>query len=103
VAIDSAEGERELGALGPARFDSWHFARDTERYSGGRAFAPLLEELPGGRALAGIARRLEFVTVPAYNLVASHRSAISRLVPAGSKRRAGALIEARVRGVRSKS
>src|SRR3954465_2593667 len=95
VAIGSPEGERELGDLGPARFDSWHLVRDGERHSAGRAFAPLLAELPGGRALAPAARRLERLLVPAYDWVAAHRSGLSRLVPARSKERAGALVAAR--------
>ena len=66
VPIGSEEGDRALGDLGEARLESWHLVRDGERRSGGRAFAPLLEELPGGRALAPLARRLEFVLVPLY-------------------------------------
>jgi predicted DCC family thiol-disulfide oxidoreductase YuxK len=95
VPIASAAGERDLGDLGAARFDSWHLVRDGERHSGGRAFAPVLEELPGGRALAPAARRLERVLVPAYDWVAAHRSGLSRLVPDRSKERAHALVAAR--------
>jgi predicted DCC family thiol-disulfide oxidoreductase YuxK len=95
VPIASAEGERELGDLGPARFASWHLVRDGERHSGGRAFAPLLEELPGGSALAPVARRLERLLVPAYDWVAAHRTGLSRLVPARGKERADALVAAR--------
>jgi predicted DCC family thiol-disulfide oxidoreductase YuxK len=75
--------------------DSWHFARGGERWSGGHAFAPLLEELPGGRVLAPPARRLEWLLVPGYRIVAKHRSALSKLVPGSSKRRADALVSAR--------
>jgi predicted DCC family thiol-disulfide oxidoreductase YuxK len=103
VPIDSPEGERELGHLGLARFDSWHLCRDGECHSGGRALAPLLEELPGGRLLALLARRLEFATVPAYRWVASHRSALSRLVPRRCKERANVLVEARARRVRAEA
>src|SRR5207244_3552198 len=39
VEIDSREGERELGDLGAARFDSWHLVRDGERHSGRRWIA----------------------------------------------------------------
>ena len=101
VAIDSAEGERELGDLGAARFDSWHLVRDGGRYSGGRALAPLLEELPGRRVLAPIARRLELVTVPAYRWVAAHRGGLSRLLPERSKARADALVDARAARIRN--
>jgi predicted DCC family thiol-disulfide oxidoreductase YuxK len=79
----------------PEDLDSWHFERGGRRWSSGWAFAPLLEELPGGRLLARLARRLEWLLVPGYRWVAAHRSALSRLVPAGSRRRADALIEAR--------
>jgi predicted DCC family thiol-disulfide oxidoreductase YuxK len=95
IAIQSPEGERDLGDLGAARFDAWHLIRDGERYSGGLAFAPLLEELPGGRLLARAARTLEFMLVPGYRLVAKHRGALSRLVPARSKARADALVISR--------
>ena len=88
VEIDSREGERDLGDLGAARFDSWHLVRDGERHSGGRALAPLLEELPAGRALAPIARHLQCVIVPSYRWTASHRSSLSRLVPERSQARA---------------
>jgi predicted DCC family thiol-disulfide oxidoreductase YuxK len=95
VPIASDEGERELGDLGPVRFDSWHLVREGERHSGGRAFAALLEELPRGRALAPAVRRMERLLVPAYDWVAAHRSGLSRLVPARSKERADALVAAR--------
>ena len=57
---------RPVAIGNPRDLDSWHFERDGRRWSGGRAFAPLLEELPGGRALALLARRLEWLLVPAY-------------------------------------
>jgi predicted DCC family thiol-disulfide oxidoreductase YuxK len=103
VEIDSAEGERELGDLGAARFDSWHLVRDGQRYSGGRAFAPLLEELPGGRIFGHLARRLEFATVPGYRWVEAHRTCLSRLVPERSKARASALVDVRTGRVRAAS
>lgn len=90
VPIESPEGDRELGDLGEARLESWHLVRDGERWSGGRAFAPLLDELPGGRVLAPVARRLEWLLMPGYRWVANHRDRLSNLVPAGSKRRADA-------------
>jgi predicted DCC family thiol-disulfide oxidoreductase YuxK len=88
VPIQSREGDRELGDLGEARLESWHFVRGGERWSGGRGFAPLAEELPGGRVLAPAARRLEWALVPLYGWIARHRSGLSKLVPEGSKRRA---------------
>jgi predicted DCC family thiol-disulfide oxidoreductase YuxK len=79
----------------PEDLDSWHFVHGGRRWSGGLAFAPLLEELPGGRPLASLARRLEWVLVPGYRWVADHRTNLSRLVPARSKARADALVSAR--------
>ena len=81
----------------PADLDSWHFEREGRRWSAGRAFAPLLEELPGGPVLAPLARRLEWLLVPAYRWVADHRESLSRLVPARNKARADAVVAARSR------
>jgi predicted DCC family thiol-disulfide oxidoreductase YuxK len=94
VPIESPEGDRELGDLGDARLEAWHLVRDGVRWSGGRAFVPLLEELPGGHVLAPLARRLECLSVPAYGWVAKHRGGLSRLVPIRSKRRADARLAA---------
>ena len=44
--------------------DSWHFEHGGRRWSAGRAFVPLLEQLPGGRLLAPVARRVEWLLVP---------------------------------------
>lgn len=97
LPVESAAGDRDLGDLGEARLESWHLVRGDERYSGGRAFAPLLEELRGGGLLAPIARRLEFALVPGYRWVADHRGGLSRLVPRRSGERADALVEGRAR------
>jgi predicted DCC family thiol-disulfide oxidoreductase YuxK len=97
LAIESPEGDRDLGDLGAARLESWHLVRGGERYSGGRAVAPLLEELPGGSVFAPIARRLEFALVPGYRWIADHRNDLSRLVPRRAKQRADALVRARTR------
>jgi predicted DCC family thiol-disulfide oxidoreductase YuxK len=101
VAIESTEGDRDLGDLGAARLESWHLVRGGERYSGGRALAALLEELPGGSVLAPLARRLEFAIVPGYRWVADHRGGLSRLVPRRSRERADARGESRTRSGRA--
>ena len=95
VPIESPEGDRELGDLGEARLDSWHLVRDDRRWSGGHAFAPLLEELAGGRLLAPVARALHGLLVPLYGWVAAHRSGFSKLVPQRSKARADAVVASR--------
>ena len=97
VPIESPEGNRELGDLGEARLASWHLVRGGRRWSGARALAPLLEELPGGRLLAPLARRLEWLTQPAYRWIADHRSAMSTLVPERSKAKADAVVSERAR------
>jgi predicted DCC family thiol-disulfide oxidoreductase YuxK len=79
----------------PEDLDSWHFERGGRRWSAGEAFAPLLEELPGGRLLAPLAHRLEWLLAPAYRWVARNRAVLSKLVPAWSKRRADELVAAR--------
>ena len=95
VPIQSPEGDRELGDLGEARLASAHLVRDGSRWTGGEALAPLLEELPGGRLLAPVARRLERLSGPAYRWAANHRSLLSRLVPGRSKARADAIVASR--------
>jgi predicted DCC family thiol-disulfide oxidoreductase YuxK len=79
----------------PEDLDSWHFVRDHRRWSGALAFAPLLEELPGGRWLSKLARHLEWLLVPGYRWVAEHRSELFRLVRPSSKRRADAFVASR--------
>jgi predicted DCC family thiol-disulfide oxidoreductase YuxK len=97
VPIQSPEGDHELGDLGEARLESAHLVRDGERWTGGRALAPLLEELPGGRLLAPVARRLEPLTERAYRRVAANRSSLSKLVLRRSKTKADALVADRGR------
>jgi predicted DCC family thiol-disulfide oxidoreductase YuxK len=70
---------------------SWHLVEDDGRVrSGGRAFAPLLAQLPAGKALARLADR-------AYYAVADRRSLWGRFVTATAKDRARARIAARQR------
>jgi predicted DCC family thiol-disulfide oxidoreductase YuxK len=67
---------------------SWHLVEDDGRVrSGGRAFAPLLAQLPAGRALARLTDR-------AYYAVADRRSLWGRFVTAKAKARARARIAA---------
>ena len=94
-AIQSPAGERLLADLDAhARLESWHLVSPGgERSSGGAAFAPLLELLPGGALGARLASAAPSSSERAYRWVADRRSTLSRLLPAQAKRRA----EVRVR------
>jgi predicted DCC family thiol-disulfide oxidoreductase YuxK len=80
------------------RTGSWHLvAPDGERTSAGAAAPPLLRLLPGGRAPAALLASAPALTERVYRWVAEHRSALSRAVPSGAKRRATARIARRAR------
>ncbi len=68
-------------------------APDGERLSAGAAVAPLLQLLPGGALPAMAFARAPRLTARAYEWVADYRSQLSKGVPAGLKRRAGAAVE----------
>ena len=96
MALQDTETELLLSGMpSDQRMASWHFVADDGRvYSGGEAFAPLLRLVPGG---ALPARALEAVPALAnvgYRAVAGRRSFFGRLLPAGSKARAQARIDA---------
>jgi predicted DCC family thiol-disulfide oxidoreductase YuxK len=98
VAIQSAQGARLLADLPEEhRLASWH-ARDPHgrRSSGGAALAPVLECLPGGRPLAALAMRFPRATESSYAWVAANRTRLGRFISAGARRRARALIAARM-------
>jgi predicted DCC family thiol-disulfide oxidoreductase YuxK len=97
VPIQSARGERLLAGLEPhERLDSAHLVSPGgERVSGGAIAGPVLRRVPGGGPFAAVAERLPGATERAYRFVADHRSWFGRLVTAGAKRRAEALIAAR--------
>jgi predicted DCC family thiol-disulfide oxidoreductase YuxK len=82
LALQEAEADRLLAQIDPAeRRDSWHlWLSDGEVRSGGRAIAPLLRLLPGGRPLSAIAQASPRLTDAAYAFVARHRSQFSGLV-----------------------
>jgi predicted DCC family thiol-disulfide oxidoreductase YuxK len=98
VPIQSEEGARVLAGM-PAerRLSSWHVAEPRGRLrSAGGAFAVVLDELPGGASLAALARSHPLASEHVYRFVADHRTALGRLVPRASKRRARDLIAARM-------
>jgi predicted DCC family thiol-disulfide oxidoreductase YuxK len=97
VPIDSAEGSRLLADM-PAseRESSWHFVDvGGERSSGGQAAIPMLRDLPGGQPLATVLARFPAATDRVYGWVASHRSALGRVLTNGARRRAQARIRRR--------
>jgi predicted DCC family thiol-disulfide oxidoreductase YuxK len=82
------------------RMRSWHLVSPRgERSSAGTAFAPLLRLLPGGRTSAAASARLPAFSERAYGWVADRRVALSKLIPAASKRRAGERVRARERAL----
>jgi predicted DCC family thiol-disulfide oxidoreductase YuxK len=99
IRIQSPEGQALLARVDPdARLRSWHLAPSAgEVRSAGAAFPELFAVLPGARPLAALARAAPRLTQRAYVFVAGRRSTFGRLVTAGAKRRADALIEARSR------
>ena len=90
VAIQSDEGRRLLADMPPdERLASWHLVGpDGRRHSAGAAFPHLFRLLPGGRPIAVLTAAAPRLFERAYRWVADHRSGLSDLVPAGSKRRA---------------
>lgn len=96
--IQSEEGARVLAGM-PAeqRLASWHAAEPGCRLrSAGAAFPVVLDQLPGGRPLAALARTYPHASERVYRLVADHRTGLGRIVPSSSKRRARVLIAARM-------
>ena len=94
--IQSDEGRRLLAGMGEdERLSSWHLVDEDGVHSGGAAFAPALDRLPGGRPLAALARRLPGLTERGYRAVANRRGKIGPRIPAGAKRRADRRIAAR--------
>jgi predicted DCC family thiol-disulfide oxidoreductase YuxK len=78
------------------RMGSWHLVpADGEVYSGGRAFAPLLRLLPGGRTLARLPETAPGLADRSYRLVADRRSTIGPLLPDRLKARAQRVIDRR--------
>jgi len=82
--IQGATGRRLLADVDPVeRLDSWHVVTaDGARRSAGAALAPALERLPGGTALAWLARAAPSATEAAYRMVAERRTPIGRALGA---------------------
>ena len=97
VALQSAEARALLSGLSDdEQMASWHLiAPDGSRRSGGAALPQLLRQLPGGGIPAAAFARAPGMTDSGYRWVADHRSQLSKLVPARSKRRAAARVRER--------
>jgi predicted DCC family thiol-disulfide oxidoreductase YuxK len=82
LALQEPEADRLLAGIDARRrMGSWHLVTaGGEVRSAGRAVAPLLRRLPGGRPLALLADAFPRLTDRAYSLVARHRARLSRLV-----------------------
>ncbi|HEX6331670.1 MAG TPA: DCC1-like thiol-disulfide oxidoreductase family protein [Actinomycetota bacterium] len=82
VPIRGEEGDRLLSGMAPdRRIATWHLrAPDGRVVSGGRAVAPMLRLLPGGRPLALAAERFPRTVERLYAFVARHRGRLGRLV-----------------------
>jgi len=81
VALQSAEAETLLASIPTElRPASWHLVTHGRVRSAGRAVAPLLRILPGGRPLATLADLSPRATDAAYLWVARHRGRLGRIV-----------------------
>ena len=101
VALDAPEADALVGDLDEEeRMGSWHIVLpDGRRESAGRALAPLLRLLPGGRPFAALAERFPRFADRAYFALAERRSALGKLVTAGARRRARERIARRASAV----
>jgi predicted DCC family thiol-disulfide oxidoreductase YuxK len=95
--IQGPEGDRLLADLPVAeRLNSWHLVDDQgRRTSGGRALPELLRALPALRPLAPLTAARPALTERAYRWVATHRSLLSKPIPAAAKEHARRYVEAR--------
>jgi predicted DCC family thiol-disulfide oxidoreductase YuxK len=100
VALQRPDAEDLLDDLAPdERMASWHLIAPTgARRSAGAALPEVLGLMRGGRVLAGVLARFPTATERGYEWVAAHRGQLSRWVPAGAKRRAGARVRGREPG-----
>jgi predicted DCC family thiol-disulfide oxidoreductase YuxK len=99
VPIQSEEGARVLAGMpAESRLESWHLADHDGRLlcSAGAALAPALEVLPGGRPAAALVRAAPLLSERAYRWIADHRAPLASLLSGRAKRRARALVAARM-------
>jgi predicted DCC family thiol-disulfide oxidoreductase YuxK len=100
LALQEPLADRLLADLDEeARMASWHLITPAgERMSGGVAAAPMLRLLPGGSLPGRLLGAFPAATERAYAFVRRHRGAIGRLITAGARARADAVIGRRERG-----
>jgi predicted DCC family thiol-disulfide oxidoreductase YuxK len=98
VPIEGEQGARLLADMtAERRLASWHVLDEHgRRTSGGAALAPVLARLPAGAPLAALVRKLPHATEAAYAWVARHRSTLGRPISERARRRARAVIAARM-------
>ena len=101
VALDAPEADALVGDLDEEeRMGSWHIVLpDGRRESAGRALAPLLRLLPGGRPFAALVERFPRFADRAYFALAKRRSALGKLVTAGARGRSRERIARRASAV----
>jgi predicted DCC family thiol-disulfide oxidoreductase YuxK len=93
LALGSEEADGLLhGMPEDERMASWHLVEDGVVSSGGAAFPPVFERLPGGRPLARATERFPGASDRAYRWVADHRSLLGRPIPASARRWADRVI-----------
>lgn len=100
MALQGAEAGHLLGDVpAAARMATWHLlSPGGGRYSGGAAGVQVLRVLPYGRLPAWVLARFPGSTERGYRWVAGHRAQLSRLVPAGAKRKARGRVQDRGMG-----
>jgi predicted DCC family thiol-disulfide oxidoreductase YuxK len=88
LALQDPAAAELLPDLSPQqRMDTWHLiTAEGKRYSGGLAFVPLFNLLPGGTPLSRLAARFPRLAVRLYAAVSDHRDKLVKLIPAPVKR-----------------
>jgi predicted DCC family thiol-disulfide oxidoreductase YuxK len=84
VALQSSETDQVLPGMGrDQQMASWHLLTPNGRVrSAGRAVAPLLRLLPGGRPLAVVAESFPGTTDRLYDWISHHRERLGSLLGA---------------------
>ena len=103
LALRSPEANELLtGMPEHEQMRSWHLAEPNAGsvHSGGTAFSPLFQLLPGGGPLARLADRFPRASERGYRWVADRRTAFGKPIPASARRWADHVISESARGSR---